>query len=86
MTKVNTPIPLYKLALLQAYLYQVFSLENSCKGNFKNTEWYLKENFSSEQSENILKIFERLGLKCDCDIINKLDLKKISDGEFQYHN
>ena len=86
MTKVNTPIPLYKLALLQAYLYQVFSLENSCKGNFKNTEWYLKENFSPEQSKSILKFFESLGLKCDCDVINKLNLKKISDDEFRFHN
>lgn len=81
MTKIDIPIPIYKLALLQAYLYQIYSQVNACKENFENTEWYLNENFSTEDRKNIFQFFDRLGLKCDCDVMRMLDLKDIGRRE-----
>jgi len=51
MAKAGLPIRIHKLALLQAYLYEIFSTEKECKKNFRYTEWYLNENFSKKDIE-----------------------------------
>ena len=86
MKKSELPIPIHRLAFLQAYLYQVFTLENECKKNFDNTEWYLKETYTDEEVNSIIEFFKSIGLKCDCDIINKFDLKEISKGIIKSHD
>jgi len=71
----NGKLPIHQLAFLQAYLYEIFSTEKKCEENFKHTEWYLNENFSGKDIEQIIKFFNKEGLNCDCDIIKKLDLR-----------
>lgn len=86
MIKKEVPIPLYKLALLQAYLYQVFTLEKHCENSFAHTIWYLEEKCSEIEIKKTLEFFEKLGLKCDCDVINKLELRSFVDQEFNFHD
>ena len=86
MNKSELPIPIYQLAILQAYLYEIFSLEGRCEKNFENAEWYLKEKFTDKEVDSILEFFSSFGLKCDCDIIHKLDLREIIDGQLKFHN
>ena len=40
MKKLEIPIPIHRLAYLQAYLHQIFTLDSNCKKNFDNTKWY----------------------------------------------
>ena len=86
MNKSDLPIPIYQLAFLQAYLYEIFSLEGRCEKNFENAEWYLKEKFTDKEVDSILEFFNSFGLKCDCDIIHKLDLREILDDQLKFHN
>ena len=86
MIKPELSIPINKLAFLQAYLYQIFFLEKHCENNFKHTEWYLKENFTQAEIQNILNLFSQLGLKCDCDLINKFDLRNFTNGKIKFHH
>jgi len=37
MKKSELPIPVYEIAFLQAYLYELFSLEGHCEQNFDRT-------------------------------------------------
>lgn len=85
MIKKVLPIPIHKLALLQAYLYQVFTLEKHCENSFSHTKWYLEEKCSEMEIKKTLEFFKQLGLMCDCDVINKLDLKTFVDDEFHFH-
>jgi hypothetical protein len=86
MKKLELPIPIHRLAYLQAYLYQVFSLNSNCKKNFDNTKWYLKEKHTDEEVNSTIEFFKSIGLKCDCDIINKFDLREISKEILHPHN
>jgi hypothetical protein len=86
MLKLELPIPLHQLALLQAYLYEIFGGEKNCEKNFKYTKWYLSGNFSDLEIEEIMKYFDLHSLSCDCDILNKLDLREIVDGRMKFHN
>ena len=86
MKKLEIPIPIYRLAFLQAYLYQIFTLDNNCKKNFDNTKWYLKEKHADEEVNSTIDFFKSIGIKCDCDIINKFDLKEISKGIIKSHD
>lgn len=86
MSKLELPIPIHQLALLQAYLYEIFGGEKECEKNFKYTKWYLKENFSDLEIEEIMKYFALQSLSCDCDILNKLDLKVILNSKMKFHN
>jgi len=85
MIKSQLPIPIYQLALLQAYLYEIFSSEKECQKNFKYTEWYLNENFHQDEIEKIIDFFNKEGLSCDCGIIKKLDLRAYSNGILNFH-
>ena len=85
MKKSDLPIPVQKLVLLQAYLFEIFSFENKCKKNFKNTRWYLKEKYTEEEVNSIIDYFENIDLKCDCDIIKKLEVKEIAQGLIKSH-
>jgi len=85
MTMLSPPIPIYQLALLQAYLYEVFTAEERCEENFTHSKWYLKKNFSKEKIEEIIKFFNNKGIKCDCDVIKQLDLKDFSDDTLNFH-
>ncbi len=85
MNTTKSPIPVYKLAFLQAYLYQIFSLEGTCKKNFEHTKWYLKEKYTEAEVESIIGYFKSKGLKCDCDVISKMDLKEISNEILEFH-
>jgi hypothetical protein len=86
MKKLELPIPIHRLAYLQAYLYQVFTLDNNCKKNFDNTKWYLKEKHADEEVNSTIDFFKSIRLKCDCDIINKFDLREISMEILHAHN
>lgn len=86
MTKKNLPIPIHQIAFLQAYLYEIFSSGKKCKKNFQHTEWYLKEKFTDKEVELVFDFFNSYGLKCDCDIINKFDIKEIVDGQMKFHD
>jgi len=85
MTENKLPMPIYRLAFLQAYLYENFSTEKECENNFKYTEWYLKENFSENEIEKIIKFFNNEGVNCDCGVIKKLDLKDYSNRQLNFH-
>jgi hypothetical protein len=85
MTKSKLPIPIYKFALLQAYLYEIFIAEKRCEQNLNHTEWYLAKDFSEEKIEEIVKFFNNEGIQCDCDVINKLELKDFSEGILNTH-
>lgn len=86
MTKHRLPVPVYRIALLQAYLFEIFASNKKCEENFKYTEWYLTQNFSEEEIEKMLKFFNESELKCDCDIITKIDLRELSDDLIKFHN
>lgn len=85
MTENEIPIPIYKLAFLQAYLYEIFSTEKKCENNFKYTEWYLNENFSENEIDKIINFFNKQGINCDCGVIKKLDLKDYSNDKINFH-
>ena len=86
MTKTEAPIPIHHLALLQAYLYEIFGGEKKCEKDFKYTKWYLEENFSKKTIEQIIKFFNQEGLNCDCDVIKKLDLRNYSNNNLNLHS
>ena len=86
MKKSEVPIPIHEIAFLQAYLYKIFSLEGYCKQNFERTEWHLKEIHKDEEVKSIIDFFRSNGLKCDCDVIRKFDLRDISEGKIEFHD
>jgi hypothetical protein len=80
------PILLHQLALLQAYLYEIFDGEKQrCENNFKHTKWYLKDKHSEKTVEQIIAFFNQEGLCCDCDVIRRLDLRNYSSGTLNFH-
>jgi len=85
MTKNELPVPIYRLALLQAYLYEIFTTEKRCEKDFRYTDWYLTQNFSKKEIEQIIQFFINEGIQCDCGVIKKLDLKDFSDGTLNFH-
>ncbi|MGQ9644345.1 MAG: hypothetical protein ACUVT3_10850 [Ignavibacterium sp.] len=84
MINKESPVPIYQLGMLQAYLYEIFSIEIKCEKNFKYTEWYLKEKFSQIEVVNIIQFFKDKGLSCDCDILKKIDLRKFADDTIEF--
>lgn len=86
MTNLDLPIVIGEIALLQAYLYQIFTTQSDCKSSFTNTEMYLNDKYNSDEVNSILNYFKENGLQCDCDIIYKMDLKEISKGIIKRHN
>jgi hypothetical protein len=84
--KSGSPVPIYQLAFLQAYLFQVFTLENKCKKNFNNTRWFFEGTYSDGEVNSIIAFLKSKGLKCDCDVIKKLDLKEFSKGIISSHD
>lgn len=86
MIKKELPIAIHQLALLQAYLYEIFSTEKKREKNFKYTEWYLRDNFSAEEVDEITKFFKDKGMNCDCDILKKLELRELAEDKIKFHN
>lgn len=86
MTEKDLPIPVYQLAMLQAYLYEIFDNEKECEKNFKYTEWYLRDNFSNQQIFSILKFFKQNDVNCDCGILKKINLKEVAADSINFHN
>lgn len=86
MNTNDLPIPIHRLAFLQAYLYQVFTLEDQCKKSFENTEWYLNEEYNDKEVSSIIDYFKKNGLECDCDIIHKFDLQDVSKDIIKTHS
>jgi len=82
----NIPMPIYQLALLQAYLYEVFTYENHCKNSFDNSEWYLGDKYNKEEVNSIFDFFRSKDINCDCDIINKFDIREFSKDMAEYHH
>lgn len=82
----NIPIATHQIAFLQAYLYEVFGFENQCKKSFENSEWYLKEKHNEEDVKLIFDYFRFKNINCDCDIINKIDLRDFSKSDTNYHH
>lgn len=66
------------IALLQAYILELFKLSNKCEHSLKFTEEYLNEKFTEDAKQEILNFLEERGVDCDCSIINKLN---IAEGE-----
>lgn len=85
MIKDKIPVPVYRLALLQAYLYEIFTTEKRCEQNLKHTDWYLTQNFSEKDIEKIFQLLKYKEIQCDCDVIKKLDLKELSKGILNFH-
>jgi hypothetical protein len=86
MKEKKLPILIHQLALLQAYLYEVFEGEKRCQRNYKYTNWYLKDKYSEKTIEQIIGFFNQEGLSCDCDLITKLNLRNYSNGNLIFHN
>ncbi len=86
MTKTEAPIPIHHLALLQAYLYEIFGGEKKCEKDFTYTRWYLKEKFLLKDIEMVIAFFKEKGIGCDCDILKKLNLQNLSNGKLNFHN
>jgi len=87
MKKLELSIPIHKLTFLQAYpKSNIHVRKSNVKKNFNSSEWYLKENYTDEKAKLITDYFRSKGLQCDCEIINKLDLKEISKGIVKSHN
>jgi hypothetical protein len=84
MSEHKLPLPIHQFALLQAYLYEIFGGEKKCEKNFKYTKWYLKGNYSDSEIEEIMKYFTSQSLNCDCDILNKLNLRKLASDIFTH--
>jgi len=85
MKKYKLPVPVYRLALLQAYLYEILTTEKRCERNFKYTDWYLTHNFSEKEIDKIFQLFKDKDIKCDCDVIKKLDLHELSKDTLNFH-
>ncbi len=85
MKASELPIPIHEVAFLQAYLYEVFSIEDQCQQNFEKTEWHLKGTHKDEEVESIIQFFKSNGVNCDCDIIHKFDLRKFLSAN-THHN
>jgi hypothetical protein len=60
------------MALLQAYLHEMFTHQTSCKENFTYTEWYLEEKYSDSIKEQVLKKIKEAGINCDCGVVEKI--------------
>lgn len=86
MNGKNPPIPVHQLALLQAYLYEVFAYEKKCLKSFDNSEWYLRQKHNDDVVNSILEFFRMNDINCDCDIINKFDIRKYADSLLHYHH
>ena len=86
MTENELPIPLNRLAFLQAYLYEIFSTEKKCENNFKYTKWFLNENYSENEIREIINFFNRQGVNCDCGVIKKLDLRDLLISKLIFHS
>lgn len=86
MEKIDLPISIQELAFLQAYLYGVFSSRIQCKKNFDYSEWFLNEKHTKEEVAQIKNKFRNGGIECDCDIIYKLDLRKLSTDIIKPHD
>lgn len=71
--------------MLQTYLEQIVSIENKRKDDFSYTEWYLKEKYSENEVYAIINFFKGSRVKCDCDVIKKVDLKELSKGTLNFH-
>ncbi len=85
MIKNELPIPIHRLAFLQAYLYEIFTTEKQCENNFKYTEWYFGENYSDKELKLILVFLKELGVKCDCDVIKNIDLRELTNKTIKFH-
>jgi hypothetical protein len=86
MKKSELPILVYEIAFLQAYLYELFSLEGHCEQNFDRTIWHLKEKHSDDVVKSVIEFFKDRGLKYDCDVIYNLDLREISKQKMGFHD
>lgn len=72
MDKTKTGFSVIDLALLKAYLLQVFANEQVCKQDMKHTLWYLSDRFNDATKEKILEYLKEQGISCDCGVIEKL--------------
>ncbi len=82
----DLPIKIHQIAFLQAYLYQIFSDGKSCQKSFKYTKWYLKDKYDEPEINNIIDLFKSEGINCDCDLINKFDLKNYTANYSDMHD
>ena len=83
---MELPIPIQEIAFLQAYLYGVFTSDNKYNKNFNHTEWYLNAKYKDDEVTSIKTYFRNNGIECDCDIINKFDIRDISKGLIKTHD
>ncbi|MEN8191360.1 MAG: hypothetical protein ABFS12_01005 [Bacteroidota bacterium] len=81
----NIPLPIHQIALLQSYLYEIFTYEKKCNKSFENSEWYLKEKHTEEEVTSVLEFFKNNDIMCDCDIIHKFDLRVFSEDSTKHH-
>jgi hypothetical protein len=62
------------IALLQAYILELFKLSNKCEHSLKFTKEYLEEKFDEGTKNEILEFLQQRGIDCDCGIIDKLNI------------
>lgn len=83
--KITPSAPVHHLAFLQAFLYEIFSSSKKCENNFKYTEWYLEENFSVNEINLFHDFFRSKEVKCDCDVLKKIDIRELLDESYNFH-
>ena len=64
------------IALLQAYILELFKLSNKCETSLKFTKEYLSEKFTENTKAEIINYLEERGVDCDCGVINKLNISE----------
>ena len=74
MSEKRDKFSLYDIALLQAYLLQVFEMEDRCRNSFKHTEWYLSEKYEESVRIEILDYLKSKGAACDCEVLSKINV------------
>jgi hypothetical protein len=47
--------------------------------------WHLKQKYSDEEIESVISFFRNRGLKCDCDVIHKINLRDMSEKKINFH-
>lgn len=86
MNNLELPVPIHEIVVLQAYLLEVFAKAGGCANNFEHSEWHLRQKYTDEEIKSIFEFFRNYGLKCDCDIIKKFDIREYSKRIVKFHD
>ncbi len=86
MNNIELPVPIHEIAILQAYLFEVFTKAGGCANNFDHSKWHLRQSHTDKEIESIIEFFKNCGLKCDCDLIKKFDIREYSKKSIKFQH